>query len=91
MLPLRQQIVDETLRHYNAMDADPFALIAARQGQVDAAHQYLDAVRRHWNAMAEVTALSRGVMLDPPSGTGAELRDSPDRRTDRSDTAENPR
>ena len=28
VLPLRQQIVDETLLHYNAMDADPFQLIA---------------------------------------------------------------
>jgi hypothetical protein len=72
VLPLRQQIVGETLKHYNAMDADPFALIAARQGQVEATHQYLDAVRRYWNAMAEVTALSRGVMLDPPG------RDAPE-------------
>jgi outer membrane protein TolC len=63
VLPLRQQIVDETLKHYNAMDADPFALIAARQGLVDGAHQYTDALRRYWNAMAEVTALSRGATL----------------------------
>jgi outer membrane protein TolC len=77
VLPLRQQIVDETLRHYNAMDADPFALIAARQGQVDAAHQYLDAVRRHWNAMAEVTALFRGVMLDPSPGADGQDAERP--------------
>jgi outer membrane protein TolC len=63
VLPLRQQIIDETLKHYNAMDADPFALIAARQGAVDAAHQYLDAQRRYWSAMAEVAALGRGAML----------------------------
>jgi hypothetical protein len=67
VLPLRQQIVNETLKHYNAMDADPFALIAARQGLVDATHQYVDAVRRYWNAMAEVNALSRGAMLEPQS------------------------
>ena len=65
VLPLRQQIIDETLKHYNAMDADPFALIAARQGLVEATHQYVDAVRRYWNAMAEVNALSRGAMLEP--------------------------
>lgn len=63
VLPLRQQIVSETLKHYNAMDADPFALIAARRELVDGTHQYVDALRRHWNAMAEVTALSRGTML----------------------------
>jgi outer membrane protein TolC len=67
VLPLRQQIVDETLKHYNAMDADPFALVVARRELVDAGHQYLDALRRHWNAMTEVTALLRGVMLAEPA------------------------
>jgi outer membrane protein, heavy metal efflux system len=66
VLPLRQQIVDETLKHYNAMDADPFSLITARRDLVDAGHEYLDALRRHWNAMTEVTALQRGVMLAEP-------------------------
>lgn len=64
VLPLRQQIVDETLKHYNAMDADPFALILARRELVDGTHQYGDALRRYWNAIADVTALGRGVALD---------------------------
>lgn len=67
VLPLRQQIVDETLKHYNAMDADPFALIVARRELVDAGQQYLDALRRYANASAAVRALERGVALDPPS------------------------
>jgi outer membrane protein TolC len=64
VLPLRQQIVDETLLHYNAMDADPFQLIVARQALVDAGHQYLDALRRYWGAIAEVDALRAGVALE---------------------------
>lgn len=64
VLPLRQQIVDETLRHYNAMDADPFALIIARRDLVEAGHQYLEALRRYANAMTQVTALERGVAVD---------------------------
>jgi outer membrane protein TolC len=63
VLPLRQQIVDETLLHYNAMDADPFELIAARRDLVDAGAQYLAALRRYADAMTEVTALRRGVMI----------------------------
>ncbi|MGE5181000.1 MAG: TolC family protein [Acidobacteriota bacterium] len=63
VLPLRQQIVDETLLHYNAMDADPFQLIVARRELVDAHHQYLDALRRYANALSEVAALRRGVSL----------------------------
>src|SRR4029077_405860 len=55
VLPLRQQIVDETLLHYNAMDADPFQLIVARRDLAAAGHQYLDAVRRYANAMTEIT------------------------------------
>jgi len=74
VLPLRRQIADETLKHYNAMDADPFALILARQGLVDGAHQYGDALRRYWNAMAEVTALQRGVALEPPPRTPEDPR-----------------
>ncbi len=64
VLPLRQQIVDETLKHYNAMDADPFALILARRDLTEGAHQYVDAVRRYANAMSEVTALERGVLVE---------------------------
>ncbi len=65
VLPLRQQIVDETLLHYNAMDADPFQLILARRELADASHDYLDALRRYWNASSEATALGRGAMLEP--------------------------
>ena len=67
VLPLRQQIVDETLLHYNAMDADPFQLITARRALADAGHQYLDALRRYWAATAEVDALRAGVALDLPA------------------------
>lgn len=63
VVPLRQSIVDDTLRHVNAMDADPFQLIAARKDLADAGHAYLDALRRYWNAMAEATALQRGVAV----------------------------
>jgi outer membrane protein TolC len=67
VLPLRQQIVDQTLLHYNAMDADPFQLIVARRQLADGGQQYLDALRRYWNAMSEVSALRRGVFLDMPT------------------------
>ena len=66
VLPLRQQIVDETLLHYNAMDADPFQLIVARRELVDAGHQYLDALRRYANAMTEISALRAGALLEEP-------------------------
>lgn len=67
VLPLRQQIVDQTLLHYNAMDATPFELIFARRQLAEGGQQYLDALRRYWNAMSEVTALRRGVALEMSS------------------------
>ncbi|HEY4056197.1 MAG TPA: TolC family protein [Kofleriaceae bacterium] len=63
VLPLRQQILDETLKHYNAMDAEVFELLIARRDLVDAEDQALDARRRYWNAMAAVDALNRGVSI----------------------------
>lgn len=66
ILPLRQQIVSETLKHYNAMDADPFALIIARRELVDAGHQYLEALRKFANATTRTTALARGVTVEDP-------------------------
>jgi outer membrane protein, heavy metal efflux system len=80
VLPLRQQIVDQTLLHYNAMDADPFQLIVARRQLAEAGQQYLDALRRFWNSMSEVSALRRGVHLDmattaPSSSSRAESND----------------
>jgi outer membrane protein TolC len=66
ILPLRQQIVDQTLLHYNAMDADPFELIIARRQLAEAGQQYLEALRRYWNATAEATALRRGARVGAP-------------------------
>ncbi len=75
ILPLRQQIVDQVLLHYNAMDASPFELIVARRELADAGHQYLDALRRYWNAMSRATALRRGIdpgaRSEPSSSSGA--------------------
>jgi outer membrane protein TolC len=82
VLPLRQQIVEETLKHYNAMDADPFSLIIARRELVDGADQYVDALRRYWNAMAEVTALGRGVALEPTPGPRGVTREPTSRPTE---------
>jgi outer membrane protein, heavy metal efflux system len=64
VLPLRQQVLEQTLLQYNAMNASSFELLTVRRDQVDAGRQYIDALRRYWIAMSEVEALRRGVM--PP-------------------------
>jgi len=62
VLPLRQQVVSETLRQYNAMNATTFELLVARRELVDGGRQYIDALRRFWRAAAEARALARGAM-----------------------------
>lgn len=60
VLPLRQRVLDETVLQYNAMNANTFELLMARRDLVDIGRQYIDALRRYWDAIAEVKALRRG-------------------------------
>ncbi|MEZ4362145.1 MAG: TolC family protein [Kofleriaceae bacterium] len=64
VVPLRQRILDETVRHYNAMNADTFTLLAAQQELVDGQDLLLEATARFAEAMAQVSALRRGVLPD---------------------------
>ena len=62
VLPLRQRILDETLRQYNAMNASTFELLSSRRDLIEAGRQYIDAVRRYWRASADARAIERGGM-----------------------------
>jgi cobalt-zinc-cadmium efflux system outer membrane protein len=60
VMPLRKRVLDETVLHYNAMNASTFELLTARREMIDVGRQYVDALRRYWSAMAEAKALQRG-------------------------------
>lgn len=60
VLPMRQRILDQTVLQYNAMNATTFELLTTRRDMVDVGRQYIDALRRYWEAMAEAKALQRG-------------------------------
>jgi len=75
VLPLRQRIVDETLKQYNAMNATTFELLTTRRELVEGGSQYIDAVRRFWRASAEARALQRGGF--PRLGTEQRAQTSP--------------
>jgi cobalt-zinc-cadmium efflux system outer membrane protein len=66
LVPLRARIADETLLQYNAMRATPFELVAARQAQIDARRQYVEALRDTWIAAAEVDRLRAGGTATAP-------------------------
>ena len=60
VLPLRKRVLEETVLQYNAMNANTFELLMARRDMVEIGRESIDALRRYWNAAAEVKALQRG-------------------------------
>lgn len=64
LLPLRQQIVDQSQLQYNAMQIAPFQLVEAKQQQIDAANASIDALRRYWLARTDMDQLLNGRMTE---------------------------
>jgi len=54
LIPLRQQIVTSSLRHYNYMLIGAVQLLMAKQNEVTAQKEYLEAVRDYWMARAQL-------------------------------------
>jgi outer membrane protein, heavy metal efflux system len=67
VLPLREQVVEQSQLQYNAMQIGLFPLIAAKQQQVNAYAAYLEAIRGYWHERAELVRLAGGRMpMDAP-------------------------
>ena len=54
VLPLREEIVDLTLKNYNYMLTGAFDLIMAKQQEFEAYQKYLEAVRDYWIIRADM-------------------------------------
>ena len=54
LIPLRQQIVESSLRHYNYMLIGAFQLLQLKQQAIEAQQASLEAVRDYWIARAEL-------------------------------------
>jgi hypothetical protein len=74
LLPARERVFEQTLLQYNAMQLDVFRLLEARRDQIEAASDYLDALRDHWTARAALEQILVGRL----AGTiGGEERGTP--------------
>jgi len=73
VVPLTRHVVAETVRHYNAMNASPFELLAARRDQAMAEQAALAARLRLARAEVVVAALRHGVTLAPTAPAAASL------------------
>jgi cobalt-zinc-cadmium efflux system outer membrane protein len=68
VLPLREQLAEQSLRQYNAMNLSPFELLMVRREAVEAEEEFADALRDYWMARVEVEQLRAGAM---PGGASA--------------------
>jgi cobalt-zinc-cadmium efflux system outer membrane protein len=60
MLPLRREITQETQLQYNAMLVGAFQLLAAKQAEIEAGAQYIEALRDYWIARAKFQQVQSG-------------------------------
>jgi cobalt-zinc-cadmium efflux system outer membrane protein len=53
-LPMRTRVTEESQLQYNAMQITPFQLLQAKQEEVKAGADYVEALREYWVARAEL-------------------------------------
>ncbi len=62
LLPLRERMVEESLRQYNAMSSDLFRLLAAKRDQIETQQRCVHVLRDYWIARTEIDELLAGGM-----------------------------
>ncbi len=67
LIPVRERIVAEAQRHYNFMLLGAYRLLEAKQDEVDAYRQYIEAIRDYWLARTELE-LALGGFAYPAGG-----------------------
>jgi cobalt-zinc-cadmium efflux system outer membrane protein len=60
IVPLRQEITRETQLQYNAMLIGAFQLLQAKQAEIEAGAQYIDALRDYWIARTQLEQVEGG-------------------------------
>lgn len=64
VLPLRAELVRQTLLQYNAMQTGVFGLLQAQQLEAAAVRRTVDAIEAYWTARADLDLLLAGVAPD---------------------------
>jgi outer membrane protein, heavy metal efflux system len=54
VLPLRQRVVDESQLYYNGMFIGVYELLLAKQNQINARREFIEALRDYWIAMSNL-------------------------------------
>lgn len=69
LVPLRQQIVNDTQLEYNAMSVGVFQLLQAKREQIETARAYVEQLRDYWIARSEVEELEAGRLVQASMNT----------------------
>jgi cobalt-zinc-cadmium efflux system outer membrane protein len=64
ILPLRRQVTEQTQLQYNAMQVGPFQLLQAKQTEIDAGVQYIQALNEYWLARTQLGQITSGRMTE---------------------------
>ncbi len=60
MLPIEEQVVQQTELQYNAMQVGPADVLRAKERQIETAARYVDALRDYWTARADLGLILAG-------------------------------
>jgi outer membrane protein, heavy metal efflux system len=60
MIPLRQRIVDETQKEFNAMLVGAFDLFRAKRGEIESGIQYVRVLRDYWVSHSDLKLMQQG-------------------------------
>jgi cobalt-zinc-cadmium efflux system outer membrane protein len=72
LLPLWEEIVNETQLQYNAMQMGVFQLLLARREQVRTGQDYVMALRNYWQARSRLDQILAGRLVAAPDVPGME-------------------
>jgi cobalt-zinc-cadmium efflux system outer membrane protein len=71
-IPLQKQIVEQEQLQFNAMQVNLFELLMAKQAEIDAGRDYVQALQDYWVARAELERVTGGMIAFPTSPTTQE-------------------
>jgi len=66
VLPLREKIVQDTLKQFNAMQVSTFQLLTARTQQIEAQRRSIELLHDYWRAQAQLDLLLAGRIAEAP-------------------------
>jgi cobalt-zinc-cadmium efflux system outer membrane protein len=70
IIPTREHVVELSQQEYNSMLLGVYQLVAAKQSEVSAYGEYIEAVRDYWTARAELERALGGPIVDAPAPPG---------------------